>query len=402
VFEGSSKGYCFRAIDATGSSDGAIWAGPPGSIKIQNYGNGTTRSQYGAITAQPNDVLAGNFDEPGCANGLIIQGVEFNRNSSNGLRVGDNFTAYQVTSYGHTVTGIGFDRDVGGLIHSCTLGANGLDPATGVGSNGANLKATWHNGSAGRVNVTAVDRSNSKLIIANSTFTGTYAGVTGDTEIGLWLDLDSKDVEIWDCTFTNHPWSGVIIEGCNGILVKRGVITNSDGYGAANGEDFVAGALTIGEANNVTIDGLEIRDSVRAVIIRQSNRSGDWYKSDGSDFVNYAWPAGPRYWITHTQTPRPGVGSQSNMWTANVTLKNLKLVNCDKVQLSEGTDTGGANAMTTSGSLPLSLLTFGPGNDYSESPNLVNATSGGGFFDRSTTGITLTAWKALPYTRDQT
>ncbi len=88
------------------------------------------------------------------------------------------------------------------------------------------------------------------------------------------------------------------------------------------------------------------------------------------------------------------------MWTANVTCKNMVLTNCDKVQLSEGTNTGGVNAMTTSGSLPLSLLFFGPGNDYSGSTNLVNATSGGGFFDRSTTGLSLASWKGLPYARD--
>lgn len=402
VFEGTGKAYCFRAINATGSSDNVIWSGPPGSIKIQNYGSGTTRSQYGAITAQSNDVVAGNFDEPGCATGWIVHGVEFNRNSSNGLRIGDNCTVYQCTAYGHTVTGIGGDRNVGGLIHSCTLGANGLDPATGVGSNGANIKITWHNADEGRTSVVGVVRSKAQLTIANCTFTGTYAGVTGDTEIGLWLDLECKDVEVWDCTWTNHPWSGIILEGCNDILVKRGTITNSDGYGAANGEDFVAGAMTIAESNNVTVDGLTIADSVRAVIVRQSNRSGDWYKPTPipDDFVNVAWTAGPRYWITNTQTPRPGVGSRGTMWTANVTCKNMVLTNCDKVQLSEGTNTGGTNAMTTSGSLPLSLLVFGPGNNYSGSTNLVNATSGGGFFDRSTTGLSLASWKGLPYARD--
>lgn len=401
VFEGTGKNYCFRAIDATGSSDDVTWSGPVGSIKIQNYGNDTTRAEYGAIQAQPTDTVGGVFTY-GCANNWFVQGVEFSRNSSNGLRISDNCTVYQCTSYGHTVTGIGGDRNVGGLIHSCVLGANGLDPDTGSGSNGANIKITWHNGAEGRTSIVSVVRAKAQLTVANCTFTGTYAGVTGDTEIGLWFDLDSQDVEIWDCSFTNHPWCGILIEGCNDVLVKRGTITNSDGYGAANGEDFVAGALTIAEANNVVVDGLTIVDSVRAVIVRQSNRSSDWYKSDGSDFVNYAWAAGPRYWITNTQTPRPGVGSRSTMWTGNVTCKNMVLTNCDKVQLSEGTNTGGANAMTTSGSLPLSLLFFGPGNNYAGSTNLVNATSGGGFFDRSTTGETLTAWKAKPYTRDQT
>lgn len=400
-FDGTSKGYCFRAIDATGSSDGAMWTGPVGSIKIKNYGNGTSRAQFGAITAQPNDVLAGNFDEPGCANGLIVQGVVFERNSSNGLRQGDNGITYQCLSYGHTVTGMGNDRNVGGIVHSSEFSANGLDPDTGVGSNGANYKLTWHNGSDGRTTVTGVDRANATLYIANCTFNATFAGVTGDTEIGLWLDLECRDVQVWDITANNHPWSGLILEGVNGVLVKRGTIVNSDGYGNAFDEDFVAGALTIGESNNVEVDGLTITNSVRAVILRQSNRSGDWYNSNNGSFVNYSWPptaspAGVRYWILHTQTPRPAVGSKTNMWLANITCRNMVLTNCDRVYLNEGTDTGGANAMVTHGSLPLELIHFF-NNDYSGSANIIS----GGFYNRSNTPISLASWRALPYDRDQ-
>ena len=65
--------------------------------------------------------------------------------------------------------------------------------------------------------------------------------------------------------------------------------------------------------------------------------------------------------------------------------------------LSEGANAGGMNVI---GSLPVSTIVF-DGNDYSGSTILVNATSGGGFFDRSNSGVTLTAWQAKSEQRDQ-
>ncbi len=52
TLEGTGKVWAFRAIDATGSSDNVtISCTGTGGIKIQNYGAGTTRAEYGAIQA---------------------------------------------------------------------------------------------------------------------------------------------------------------------------------------------------------------------------------------------------------------------------------------------------------------------------------------------------------------
>ena len=404
VLSGTGKTWAFRAIDATGSSDNVTISGPVGSIKIQDYGAGTTRAEYGAIQAQPTSTGVGSTEFTyGCAQNWFIQGVELSKNGAQGIRISDYCTLYQVTAYGHNVSGVGGDRNVGGLWHSCTINANGLNPATGAYSNGAGAKITGHNGSEFRTQVlpAGVTRAKAPLIIANTNMTATHAGVTGTGNIGLWLDLDCQQVQIYDSNFDDHPWCGVMVEGGNNVYMRGIAIDNSDGYstGAGGaGEDFLLGALTIAESTNVTVEDYGILNSVRAVIVRQSNRSADWFNANNSSFVNYAWAAGPRYWITATgPLPIPGLTDRANMWTGNITLRNGLFTSCDRVLIQEGSNGGG---MACSGSIPLASVVF-EDNDYTSSTNITNATSGGGFFDRSNTGLTLTQWRALPYTRDQ-
>lgn len=395
TLEGTGKAYCFRAIDATGSSDNVTISGPVGSIKIQNYGNGTARAEYGAIMAQPTDVV-NNAYTYGVANNWFIQGVTLEKNSSNGIRMSDNCTVYQVTSYGHTVTGIGADRSVGGLIHTCTLEANGLNPATGAYSNGANIKITFHNASEARSDIlpAGVVRSKAVLRVANCTFNATKVGITGTCPIGFWADLDCQQVEVYDSTFTDHTGSGIFFEGCNNVLVRGNTVTNSDGYGPAYGADFINGAICLGETTNGVVENNTINDSDYALVNRMSNRSADWYNSNNASYVNYAWPpssGGVRYWITADgPQPIPGTSDRANMWTGNNTYRNNTLVNCNRVVINEGTNGGG---MSTIGSTPLGSIKF-----------LTNTYSGSGsilFYDRSNTGISLSAWRALPYDRDQ-
>ncbi|MDH5290527.1 MAG: hypothetical protein OEY41_11070, partial [Acidimicrobiia bacterium] len=371
-----------------------------GSIKIQNYGSGTTRAEYGAIQAQPTNTSAGSTEYTyGVAQNWFIQGVELSKNGAQGIRMSDYCTLYQVTAYGHNVSNVGADRCVGGLIHSCTFDAGGLNPATGAYSNGACMKVTFHNSSEGRSQVlpAGVTRAKSPLKIVSTNMAATHAGVTGTANIGLWLDLDCQQVEVYGGTYTDNAWCGIVAEGCNNIYMTGFTINNSDGYstGAGGaGEDFILGGLTIAESTNVTVENYMITNSVRAVIIRQSNRSADWYNSNNSSFVNYAWrtsDGGARYWLTADgPLPIPALSDRANMWSGNITLIDGTFTSCDRVILNEGSNGGG---MSCSGSLPLNTIRFLSG-DYSGSGSIQ-------FYDRSNTGINLTAWKALPYDRDQ-
>ncbi len=332
----------------------------------------------------------------GTAQGWYIHGVELSKNGAQGIRVSDYFTLHNVTAYGHNVSNVGGDRGVGGLLYNCTLDAGGLNPATGAYSNGAGAKFTFWNSSEGRSEVLSagVLRPKAPIKVVSTDFNATHAGVTGTGNIGLWFDLDCQQIEIYGGSFVGHPWCGIMLEGCNGAYLNGFDIDNSDGYGAANGEDFVLGALTIAESTNVTVEDYGILNSVRAVIIRQSNRSADWYNSNNASYVNYSWPpssGGVRYWIDATGPfPIPGVSDRANMWSGNITLRNGLFTLCDRVQLSEGTNGGG---MSTAGSLPLGTIHF-VDNNYDNSPSIL-------FYDRSTTGVNLAAWQAKPFDRDQ-
>lgn len=397
--DGAGKGYCIRALDAVGGSDNVTISR---NIRIAGYGNGTTRSEYGAIQAQPTDVLANQYTY-GVANNWFVHDVELHGNSSNGIRISDNCTVFNCLVWGHSVTGIGGDRNVGGIIHGNTVEANGFNPATGVASNGANMKFTWINADEGYTQVVPVAsrRTKTAMRISNNILNATRVGVTGTSNIGIWLDLDCKLVEITGNTTNNHPWCGIVLEGCNNNAVTNNTVNNSDGYGNALNQNFVLGGITIAESTNTLVQGNTLNGCVRALINRMSNRTVDWYNSNNGSFVNYAWPTsqgGTRYWITADgPLPVPSTTARANMWTGNNTYQGNVLVGCDRVYINEGTN---QNGQTTQGSTPVATIRF-VGNNYAGSPNIVNATSGGGFFDRANTGVTLAAWRSIPLERDQ-
>lgn len=390
ILEGSGKAYCFRA-GPLGTSDGVTI----GNMFIRNYGLNTSRAEYGAIQAQPTDTV-GNVYDYGCANLWFIYDVTLEKNSSNGIRISDNCTVYRCTAYGHTVTGIGGDRNVGGLIHSCTLEANALNPATGGASNGANIKLTWLNGTDGRSAVLppAALRPVAHFTIANCTFSATRSGIPGSCQIGFWTDLDSKDVEVADCTLSGHSSTSVFFETCNNLVVRRCVISNSNGYGPAYGADFSNAALACGESTNVVFEDNTLINCDYALMNRMSNRTSDLISPNNSGFLNVAWPTasgGVRYWITYgTPAPIPGPFDRSNVWTGNVTFQRNTLVGCSKVVVNEGSIGGGQNPQ---GSTDLSSIRF-VSNDYAQSPGIQ-------FYHLSNTSMGLAAWQALPYDRDQ-
>lgn len=397
--DGTGKGYCFRAANAVGGSDNVTISR---NIRIAGYGLGTTRSEFGAIQAQPTDVIA-NVYTYGVANNWFIHDVELHGNSSNGIRISDNCTVFGCVVWGHSVTGIGGDRNVGGIIHANTVDANGFNPATGVASNGANIKLTWINADEGYTLVVPLPsrRPKTTMRITDNTLNATRVGVTGTANTGIWLDLDCKLVEISGNTTNNHPWCGIVLEGCNNNTVAGNTINNSDGYGNALNQNFVLGGITIAESTNTLVQGNTLNGCVRALINRVSNRTVDWYNANNGGNVNYAWPTsqgGTRYWLTDIgPLPVPSATARANMWTGANTYSGNVLVNCDRVFINEGTN---GNGQTTQGSTPVATIRF-VGNNYTGSPNLTGALSGGGFFDRSNTPVTLAVWRSIPLDRDQ-
>jgi hypothetical protein len=385
ILSGASKGYCFRASTDT-SDDVTI-----GNMKIQNYGNGTTRQEFAAINPYPSDWLGGQFTY-NHANNWFIYDVELATNSSSGISLSDNCTCLRVTAYGHTVTGIYGDRVVGGTIYDCLLEANALDPATGLASNGAQIKCTWVNGDIGRTSIVSLQRPKSQLKIVNSTFNATRSGISGSCAIGVWFDLDCQNTWVEGNDFNNHGSVAVFWEGCNNGVAKGNNVTNSDGYGNALGENFINGGICTGESTNITVEGNTLTGCVRALVNRMSGRS-DWTAPG-----DIADPSAARYWLNAAgPTPVPGPTAWSNIWTGNNVYRDNVLISCDRVIINEGTASATHNPV---GSTPVNTIQF-IDNDYSGSTNITNATSGGGFFDRSNTGLTLTQWRALPYTRDQ-
>jgi hypothetical protein len=391
ILEGASKGYCFRPLDQ--SVTGVAIGGDPAGARpiIRNYGLGTSRQQYGAIMGKTDDPLdlypsEGDFLYADVDDWFIYH-LDLDRNSSNGITLGSNWTIYDVEAHGHTVTGIGGDRIVGGLAHSSLLYYNALNPASGVGSNGANMKVTWVNADAGRTANTPIDRTKAPFVVSHCTFEAfDRDGAAGRTRRGLWFDLDCQDCLVEYSTFDDHEFAGIDAEGCNDVEGAHCVIRGTPGYGAALGQNFVDGAICVGESTNCYFHHFTLISCGRAIINRMSNRSSDWYNSNDGSFVNYAWAAGPRYWILATgRGVTPSASAQSNMWTGGNRYEDMILIDCDRVMINEGTDDGG---MDCSGATPNDLVFAG--NDYSGSPSIQ-------FFNKSNTALNLAQWQALGY-----
>lgn len=393
ILEGSGLGYCFRPQNQ--SITGTVIGGDPGGARpiIRNYGLGTSSQEFAAIMGRVDDPL----NLIGDASAFIYQDVDdwfiyhldLNANASQGIKLGSNWTVYDVESRRHTVAGINGDRFVGGLIHSCVLHGNALSPAGGSSANGANIKVTWVNADVGRTAITPIDRAKAPFVVSNCTFDSfDQAGGAGSARIGFWADLDCQDVLVEHSSFDDHSTTSLFAEGCNGVQFDRNTVRNSDGFGPTFDGNFANAAISFGESTNCTASNNTIVDSTYAMMNRMSNRTSDWYNSNNGSFVNYAWPSGPRYWLLATQAV-PAVGGRSNMWTGRNYFLNNTLINCSRVVINEGTDGGG---QVTHGSTPVSgadKIDF-QGNDYSGSSGIL-------FYDRSLTGVNLATWQGLGY-----
>jgi len=386
ILEGTGKNYCFRSGNL-GTSDNVVI----GDMLIRNYGNGTSFQEYGAIQAFPNDRIGGSWPAAR-SNNWFIYGCTLHNNSSNGIALSDNCTVYDCTIYAHTVTGINGDFNNGGhLIHTVTLEANALNPATGTSSNGANIKLTWQGGTDARTDVVplAWQRTPAPVVIADCVSRGTRSGVSGTCRIGFWFDLDCRDILIDNCDMADHPGGGIFFEGCNYATVQNCTLDNCDGFGNALGDNWINGAIAAGESTNIVFDGNTISNSTNAMVVRTSNRTSDWLSTTSSE--NYAMA--PRNWLLGFASTMPAnsPAGQSRVGPAgNITFSNNIIVNCNKVIINEGSNGGG---QTVQGQTVLSSIHF-TGNDYSGSPSIQ-------FFEVSNVAKNLAQWQALPNDRDQ-
>jgi hypothetical protein len=391
LFNGGAFVYGFRA-SALGLGDRVRIQG----IKLYDYGNTTTDgiAEYGAIQASPRETGTPLFTYDR-ANAWTVYDCELSQNSSNGIALSDNAIVYRNLTYGHKITGVNGDRYVGGLIHSHTSEGDGVDPSTGIYSNGASIKLTWTNAFEGRTQVVPVgaQRPVSAMKVANTVMRATRSGLTGTGKIGLWYDLGTWNVVATDNVAVGFEYGGFIHEGSNNFVVEGNYAENCDGYGPTNGADFVIGAFTHRESQNGTWLRNYAKDCTYGFYAAQSRRTVDWYKATPvpDDFVNYAWPAGPRYWITATQGPVAPT-ARASMWTRDCTVERSTFENCNHIAIGEGTDGGG---MTTTNSIPLDTIKF-RGNHYS-GPVVTN-----GFHQKTVeaSGVSLATWQALPYERD--
>ena len=377
---GLNKGYGFRAHSAQ-ADDVAI-----GRLTLADYGGNETRQDYAGIMAKPTDVIGGAYSYS-LAQNWVLYDLTLARNGPSGIHLSDYCTVVRTLAFGHTVTGINGDRFVGGHIEDCDLEANSLDPASGAASNGANLKVTWVNAGIGRTSQTNPDRTPAPFRIVNVRSRATRDGVAGACPRGIWLDLDCRDFEITGTESWDLSAFAIFAEGCNSGWVHHNIAHNCDGYGPAFNKDYANAAYCLGETTNTVVEDNEAYDCNYALMNRLSRRA-DWYTS-ANNGVNYAWPTGPRYWMSESQTI-PAPGGLSNIWTGANTWRRNKLVNCNKVVINEGTNSA---SQTTHGATPLSTIVFDD-NDYSGSPGI-------GFYHASNTELTLAQWRALPYTRDQ-
>lgn len=394
IIEGAGKGYCFRPQNST--TTGVVIGGDPSGARpiIRNFGNGTTHQHYGAIMGRTDDPLGGGgFDYIQVENWFIYH-LDFEKNSANGIVMGDYFTIYDCEFHGHKVTGVSYDRGCGGLVWGNLFYWNALDPASGNASNGAHLKATFLNGGPGRTAVTPTDRAKAQMIVSHNRFEAVDRdGGVGFTEYHLWFDLDCQQTLVEYNSFfgSDLSYSAVLYEGANNGVCEFNDIHDFRGYGPAYDADFTVGAVTSRESTNLIVRKNTFTGCDWTLLQGLSNRTYDWYRPTQTpdDFVNFAWSAGPRYWILDTEAI-PALDGNANMWTGANDYDGNVFVDCLKIVISEGRDGafGGVGSPTqiVHGKTPLATIKH-RNNNYTGSPSIQ-------FYLLSNSPLTLAGWLA--------
>lgn len=365
----------FRAFDA--NSDNVVIEGDPNSptrARIENYGNGTTSQRYAAIQGFVSS--GGNTD----VDGWFIHNLDIADNSSGGVFAGSNFTIHDCEIHGHSVTGIGGDRVVGGLVHSTLLHGNGTGGAGGAFGNAANIKFTMLNADKGRTDIAPVNRPKAPFVVSGCTVEADNRAGGGSALRGVWFDIDCQDVLVEFSEVVDHNNFALLAEGCNNVRFDDNTVRRSNGFGVALSDDFVAGAVIFAESTNCVAARNTLEDCDIAFVNRLSGRP-DWVAGGAFPIAD---PTDGRLYIVPSTTI-PAITDQSNYWTGNNTFEDNILVRCNTVMINEGINN--ANQPTIQGGTQLATIDF-TGNDYTASPGIE-------FFEASLTSLDLTGWQAL-------
>ena len=242
----------------------------------------------------------------------------------NGFSMGNNGAMIRSRAEGFTKTGVGVDRiGGGGLIDGCLLTGNGLDPALGAYSDGADAKLVFPNGYDGvtQVEPAAKVPPRAEFLVRDTIFRAVVAGTEGGRR-GLWFDLDGQQARVSGCEFHGYLHAGLVFELCTSVVVEDSLFQDCGGFGRPLGDDFVAGAITFGETcHGVARRNRFVRCGVN-IAIRESNRTIDMLRPTQRQYdINYAWRANQsigRYWISDDyRNPNP-VGTMSNLATGEI------------------------------------------------------------------------------------
>lgn len=182
----------------------------------------------------------------------LIEDVEVSGGYASGVFLGDYFTVRKSLFANNGVTGIGGTEVHGGLIERNVITGNGFLQAEGEYGNGAGIKLT-QSGSPDRP---VVVRRNE---------------LYGNDEIAIWFDVGCNGFEVIDNYIHDQRSQAVMVEVSSNGLIRGNLLVNANTWTDFR-RDFNAGAITVGESRDVTVEGNFIEGAVSGVVVRQTRR----------------------------------------------------------------------------------------------------------------------------------
>ncbi len=182
----------------------------------------------------------------------LIEDVEVSGGYASGVFLGDDFTVRRSTLTNNGVTGIGGTEVHGGLIERNVISGNGFQQADGEYGNGAGIKLT-QSGSPERPVV----------VRHNELF--------GNDEIAIWFDVGCNGFEVINNYIHDQRSQAVMVEISGNGLIQGNLLVNANTWSDFR-RDFNAGAVTVGESRDVTVEGNFIEGAVSGVVVRQTRR----------------------------------------------------------------------------------------------------------------------------------
>lgn len=245
---------------------------------------------------------------------------------------------------GHNPHAIGGGFGTGGWVHNCTFKDNGYTGASGSSVNNAQVKlAFWNVGPWGQT-----DRDTSRFVrydgspftntnhnyetpqtvkFTNNTLTGarnTAKYGAGSNSRGIWFDLDCRDMELYNNTFTDNNGFSIFFEGCNGASVHDNTFTgqislvNILSTGTWTNRYWGNAAVVADVSDNIAVDNNTFNDCVGCIIFflgARGTAGSDWTtptSQGGFPVATAAW----NYAIRNTNAPA-AIGEASTVGASN-------------------------------------------------------------------------------------